>query len=177
MTREEKTVLIEELSSQIKEAKYFCITDHSTLSVERTNKWRRTCFENGINVQVVKNTIIRKAMERAAEENNEDYSELYDSLKGFSALIFAESGNLPAKTLKKFREDAEKPRLKAAYIDSAIYVGDNQLDALTKIKSKEELLGDLLGLLQSPIQNLLGAMKSGGNTIHGLLQTLEARGE
>jgi large subunit ribosomal protein L10 len=177
MTREDKTVLIEELSSRIKEAKYFYITDHSTLSVARTNQWRRTCFEQGITVQVAKNTIIKKAMERAAAENNEDYSELYGSLKGFSALIFSEVGNLPAKTLKKFRGDAQKPGLKAAYIESAIYVGDNQLDALTKIKSKEELLGDLLGLLQSPIQNLLGAMKSGGNTIHGLLQTLEARGE
>lgn len=176
MTREDKTALIEELTGQIKEAKYFYITDHSTLSVERTNQWRRTCFENGINVQVVKNSIIKKALERAAEENNEDYSPLYGSLKGFSALIFSETGNLPAKTLKKFRADAEKPQLKAAYIDSAIFVGDNQLDALVKIKSKNELLGDLLGILMSPMQNLMGALQSGGNTIHGLLQTLEERG-
>lgn len=176
MTRADKTALIEELTSQIKEAKYFYITDHSTLSVERTNQWRRTCFENGISLQVVKNSILKKAMERAAEENNEDYSDLFGSLKGFSALIFSETGNLPAKTLKKFREDAEKPLLKAAYIDSAVFVGDNQLDALTKIKSKEELLGDLLGLLQSPMQSLLGALQSGGNTVHGLLKALEERG-
>ncbi len=176
MNKAEKTALIEELTDRIKESKFFYITDHSTLSVAHTNDWRRTCFEKGIELKVVKNTIIKKALERASADNNENYSELLGSLKGFSALIFSETGNLPAKTLKEFRKDKEKPLLKAAFIDSAIFVGDNQLDALTKIKSKEELLGELVGLLQSPMQNLMGALQYGGNTIHGLLQTLEERG-
>lgn len=175
MTRENKTAVIEELSNQFKDAKYFYLTDTSALTVEVTNNLRRACFEKGIELKVVKNTLIRKALERAAEENNEDYSELFGSLKGFSALMFTETGNAPAKLIKDFREDHNKPILKAAFIDSSVYVGDEQLDALTKIKSKEELIADVVALLESPMKNLVGALQSGGNTISGLLKALEER--
>lgn len=176
MTREEKAAVIEELSSQFKTSRYFYITDHSSLSVEKTNALRRLCFEKGVQMTVVKNSFIKKALERAAVENNENYSELIGALKGFSAVMFTDSGNLPAKMIKEFRGDAEKPQVKAAFIDSAIFVGDDQLDALSKIKSKAELLGELIGMLQSPMQNLVGALQSGGTTIGGLLKTLEERG-
>ncbi len=176
MKREEKAAVIEELSSQFKTSRYFYITDHSTLNVERTNSLRRLCFEKGIQLSVVKNSFIQKALERASEENNENYSELIDALKGFSAVMFTEQGNIPAKLIKEFRGDDERPIVKAAFIDSAIYIGDENLDALTKIKSKAELLGELIGLLQSPVQNLLGSLQYGSNTIGGLLKTLEERG-
>jgi large subunit ribosomal protein L10 len=176
MTREEKSAVIEELSSQFTTSRYFYITDHSTLNVEKTNALRRLCFEKGIQISVVKNSFIKKALERAAVENKEDYSELIGALKGFSAVMFTDTGNIPAKLIKEFRGDDIKPQVKAAFIDSAIFVGDDQLDALAKIKSKTELLGELLGMLQSPMQNLLGALQSGGNTIGGLLKSLEERG-
>lgn len=176
MKREEKSAVIEELSSQFVSSRYFYITDHSTLNVERTNALRRLCFEKGIQMSVVKNSFIKKALERASEENNENYSELIGALKGFSAVMFTESGNLPAKMLKEFRGDDEKPLVKAAFIDSAIFVGDENLETLTKIKSKAELLGELIGMLQSPMQNLVGALQSGSNTIGGLLKALEERG-
>ena len=175
MTREEKSAVIEELSSQFTTSRYFYITDHSTLNVEKTNALRRLCFEKGIQMSVVKNSFIKKALEHAALENKEDYSELVGALKGFSAVMFTDAGNIPAKLIKEFRGDDIKPQVKAAFIDSAIFVGDDQLDALTKIKSKTELLGELLGMLQSPMQNLLGALQSGGNTIGGLLKSLEER--
>jgi large subunit ribosomal protein L10 len=175
MTRAEKTAVIEELSNQFKDAKYFYLTDTSALTVEVTNNLRRVCFEKGIELKVVKNTLIRKALERAAEENNEDYTPLYDSLKGFSALMFTETGNLPAKLIKDFRKEHDKPILKAAFIDSSVYVGDEQIDALTNIKSKEELIGDVIALLQSPAKNLVSALQSGGGTLAGLLKALEER--
>jgi large subunit ribosomal protein L10 len=175
MTREKKTEAIEELSNQFKDAKYFYLTDTSALTVEVTNNLRRACFEKGIELKVVKNTLIRKALERAATENNEDYSELYGSLKGFSALMFTDTGNVPAKLIKDFRKEHDKPVLKAAFIDSSVYVGDEQIDTLTQIRSKEELIGDVIALLESPIKNLVGALQSGGNTISGLLKALEER--
>jgi len=176
MKREEKAAVIEELSKQFMTSRYFYITDHSALNVAKTNALRRLCFEKGIDMTVVKNSFIKKALERAAVENNENYSELIGSLKGFSAVMFTEAGNIPAKLIKEFRGDNEKPQVKAAFIDSAIFVGDNQLDTLTKIKSKQELLGELIGMLQSPMQTLVGSLQYGSNTIGGLLKTLEERG-
>lgn len=175
MTRDNKAAVIEGLYNQFKDAKYFYITDTSNLTVETTNNLRRQCFEQGIELKVVKNSLIQKALERAAEENNEDYTELYGALKGFSALMFTDTGNVPAKLIKEFRKEHDKPLLKAAFIDSAIYLGDDQVDPLTKIKSKEELIADVVALLQSPIKNLVGALNSGGNTISGLLKALEER--
>lgn len=176
MTKAEKTLAIEELSGKFANSKYFYLTDCSELNVETINKLRRTCFENNIQLKVVKNSLIKKALEKAAETNDENYNEIYGVLKGASALMFTETGNAPAKLIKKFREENEKPLIKAAFVESDVYVGDDQLEALVNIKSKEELIGDIILLLESPIKNLMGSLQSGGNTISGILKALEERG-
>lgn len=175
MTKEQKTAVIEELSQKFVDSKYFYITDCSELTVEKVNQLRRLCFEKEIGLRVVKNTLIRKALEKAGEENGNKYDDIYASLKGSSALMFTETGNAPAKLIKDFREDNEKPLLKAAYIDTDIFVGDDQIETLASIKSKEELIGDIVLLLESPMKNLVGALQSGGNTISGLLKALEEK--
>lgn len=178
MNREEKTALLGELAETFANSRYFYVTDTSAMTVEKVNKLRRICFEKGIRLQVVKNSLIRKALEQAEQKSDNRYSDLMPALKGMSALMFTDNGSEPARLLKEFREsEGDKPGLKAAFIDNDVFVGDDQLDALTKIKSKQDLLGELIGLLQSPIQNLLGALQSGGNTIAGVLKTLEERGE
>lgn len=177
MTKAEKTSVIEELAEKFVDSKYFYITDCSELNVETINNLRRAAFEKDVQLKVVKNTLIRKALERAAEKNEENYDDIYNVLKGSSALMFTETGNIPAKLIKQFREENNKPILKAAFVESEVYVGDDQIDALVNIKSKEELIGDVILLLQSPIKNLLGSLQSGGNTISGLLKALESRGE
>lgn len=174
MTREEKTAIIEELKGKFEHAPYFYITDSSTLTVEKVNNLRRLLFEKGIEMRVVKNTLLRKAMETFPEDRN--YSALFDSLHGPTAVMFTEVANSPARVIKEFRKDGEKPSIKAAYIDSAVFLGDDQLEALANLKSKEELLGEIIGLLQSPARNVISALKSGGSTIMGLLKTLEERG-
>ncbi len=176
MTKAEKTSVIEELAEKFVDSKYFYITDCSELNVETINDLRRACFKEDIQLKVVKNTLIRKALERAADKNEENYDDVYNILKGSSALMFTETGNAPAKLIKKFREENDKPLLKAAFVESEIYVGDNQIDSLINIKSKEELIGDVMLLLQSPIKNLVGSLQSGSNTIGGLLKALEERG-
>lgn len=178
MNREEKTALIEDLKQTFTNSRYFYVTDTSYMSVEKVDKLRRTCFEQGIRIQVVKNSLIRKALEQVQASTSNSYTEMLPTLKGMSALLFAENGSDPARLLKKFRENVEgdRPALKSAYIDNDVFVGDDQLETLTKIKSKQELLGELIGLLQSPMQKLLGALQSGGNTIAGVLKTLEERG-
>ena len=173
MTRTEKVAAVEALKEKFSNSEFFYVTDASTLTVEQVNKLRTMLFEKGIQMQVVKNTLARKALEALPEENN--YGELFDALKGPTAILFTEVANAPARVIKDFRGKDERPILKAAYIDSAIYKGDNQLGTLSDLKSKEELLGDLLGLLQSPIQNVMGALNSGGNTLSGLLKALEQR--
>ena len=173
MTRTEKVAAVEALKEKFSNSEFFYVTDASTLTFEQVNKLRTMLFEKGIQMQVVKNTLARKALEALPEENN--YSELFDALKGPTAILFTEVANAPARVIKDFRGKDERPILKAAYIDSAIYKGDNQLGTLSDLKSKEELLGDLLGLLQSPIQNVMGALNSGGNTLSGLLKALEQR--
>jgi large subunit ribosomal protein L10 len=175
MTKAEKTLAIEELSVKFADSKPFYLTDCSELNVETINKLRRTCFEQGISLKVVKNTLIKKALEKASESNNENYEDLYTVLKGASALMFTETGNAPAKLIKKFREENEKPLLKAAFIESEIYLGDDQLEALVDLKSKEDLIGDVILILQSPMKNLIGSLQSGGSTISGLLKALEQR--
>lgn len=177
MTKAEKTLMIEELAGKFVNSKYFYVTDCSELNVETVNKLRRQCFDKDIQLKVVKNTLIKKALEKAAEQNEENYEALYASLKGSSALMFTETGNAPAKLIKSFREDHDKPLLKAAFVESEVYVGDDQIDSLVSIKSKEELIGDIILLLESPMKNLLGSLQSGGNTISGLLKALEERAQ
>lgn len=175
MTRAEKTASIEELKQKFEELNFFYITDASTLTVEQINKFRGLCFEKDVEMKVVKNTLVRKALESFPEEKN--YAGLYDSLKGPTALLFTKTANAPAKLLKSFREDHDKPVLKAAYIDADVFVGDDEIKALAALKSKEELIGDVITLLQSPVKNVLGSLQSGGNTLSGLLKALEERGE
>lgn len=178
MTREEKTAVIEQLTQQFIDNKYFYVADCSTMTVARVNKLRRTCFEKGLQLRLVKNSLIKTALQRAQAQTGTSYDGLYPALKGSSALIFTETSNLPARMIKEFREtneNEERPTVKAAYIDSDVFLGDEQLDALCKLKSKEEFIADVIALLQGPIQKVIGAINSGSNTIGGLLKTLEER--
>ena len=176
MKKEDKKEVIHELKVKISQNPNFYITDTSNLSVAKVNAIRRKCFEQGIDLRVAKNTLIRKALESVGSENGNDYSPLFDVLKGSSTLMFAEKGNAPAKLIKEFRKTSDKPLLKGASIDLAFFLGDNELDTLLTLKSKEELIGEIIGLLQSPAKNVISALKSGGNTIAGLVKTLQERG-
>jgi len=174
MTKQEKTAVIEELKGVFANLDFFYITDASTLSVEQINNFRRLCFNKGVKMRVIKNTLIRKALESASADKN--YEAIFSELKGPTAVLYAEgAANIPAKVLKEFRAGNERPLLKAAYIDTAVFIGYDQLDTLTKLKSKEQLLGEVLGLLQSPARNVISALQSGGQTIAGLVKTLQER--
>jgi len=172
MNKEEKHDVVLALAEQMKEYGNFYITDTSNLTVAKINDIRRKCFESDIKMQVTKNTLIRKAMEAV----DGDFTEIYDVLKGSSSIMFSKSGTAPAKLIKQLRKQGDKPVLKAAYIDTAVFIGDNQLDALVNLKSKEQLIGEIIGLLQSPAKNVISALQSGGNTIAGLVKTLQERG-
>ena len=172
MNKEEKHDLVLALTEQIKDFGNFYITDTSDLTVAKINDIRRKCFESDITMKVAKNTLIKKAMEAAGG----DFSPMFDVLKGSSSILFSKSATAPAKLIKALRKQGDKPILKAAYIDSAIFVGDNQIDTLIKLKSKEQLIGEIIGLLQSPAKNVVSALQSGGNTIAGLVKTLQERG-
>ncbi|MCH2084653.1 MAG: 50S ribosomal protein L10 [Saprospiraceae bacterium] len=174
MNKAEKTATIEALKEKFEENSFFYLTDSSTLTVEQVNNFRRKCFEADIQMKVIKNTLVKKALESAPEEKN--YEKLFDALKGQTAILFTTTANAPAKVLKEFRKDHEKPLLKAAYIDTAVFVGDDQIDALTKLKSKEDLIGEVITLLQSPAKNVISALNSGGATLSGLLKALEEKG-
>jgi len=172
MNKEEKHDVVLALAEQMKEYGNFYITDTSNLTVAKINDIRRKCFESDIKIQVTKNTLIKKAMEAV----DGDFTEIYGVLKGSSSIMFSKSGTAPAKLIKQLRKQGDKPVLKAAYIDTAVFIGDNQLDALVNLKSKEQLIGEIVGLLQSPAKNVISALKSGGNTIAGLVKTLQERG-
>ena len=172
MKKEEKQDVVLALAEQIKEYGNFYITDTADLSVVKVNAIRRKCFESDIKMQVAKNTLIRKAME--ASEG--DFSEMFDILKGSSSIMFSKTANAPAKLIKQLRKQGKKPVLKAAYIDSSVYIGDDQLDALVNLKSREELVADIIALLQSPAKNVIGALQSGGNKLAGIVKTLQERG-
>ncbi|MEE1945526.1 50S ribosomal protein L10 [Pedobacter sp. KR3-3] len=171
MNREEKQEVVLALQEKMQEFGNFYIADTSSLSVENVNNIRRKCFENGIEMKVAKNTLIKIAIEGLEG----DASEIFPALKGQSALLFSKVGNGPAKLIKALRKTSDKPVLKAAYIESAIYVGDNQLDSLITIKSREELIGDIVGLLQSPAKNVISALKSSGGKLAGIVKTLQER--
>ena len=172
MKREEKQEIVNALTEQIKSYGNFYITDTADLSVAKINGIRRKCFDKGIAIQVVKNTLIQKALVEAGV----DSEELFGVLKGSSTLLFSETGNAPAKLIKELRKEGDKPVLKGAYIDASVFIGDSQVDTLSKLKSKNELIGDIIGLLQSPAQNVVSALQSGGNTLAGLVKTLQERG-
>jgi large subunit ribosomal protein L10 len=170
MTKSEKQAVIEEIAEKLQGTQYFYVTDASGLSVEEVNTVRRRCFESGVEYRVYKNTLIQKAIESVeAVDNN-----IGEVLKGFSGIIFSpESSNAPAKVIKGLRKEGfEKPVLKAASIDGDLYIGDNSVDELSKLKSKAELIGEVVGLLQSPATNVISALQSGGNNLSGLLKAL-----
>ena len=171
MNREEKNEVVSALQEKMQDFGNFYIADTSSLSVEKVNNIRRKCFESGIEMQVAKNTLIRKAIEGLEGDN----SDIFAALKGQSAILFSRTGNGPAKLIKALRKGSDKPLLKAAFIDTAIFVGDNHLDALVSLKSREELIGDIVGLLQSPAKNVISALKSSGGKIAGIVKTLQER--
>ena len=173
MTRQEKDQLIDELTQVLQEKNVLYLTDASGLDAEATTLLRRESFKNNITLRVVKNTLLRKAMERVDSKN---FEELYGSMVGQTALMTGDIGNAPARLIKEFSKKHDKPVLKAAYVEEACYVGADQLEALTSIKSKEELIGEIVSLLQSPAKNVMGALQSGGNTLSGLVKALESRG-
>ena len=176
MKKEKKVQVIDELTSKFKDSSFFYIADSSELNVEQINKFRGLCFDKGIEMRVVKNTLIKKALEAAGGEDG-GYEELYGALKGPSSVMFTSVANSPAKIIKEFRQSFDKPVLKAAYIDSSVYLGDENLESLASLKSKEELIGDVILLLQSPAKNVISSLKSGGSTIAGLLKALEERAQ
>ncbi|MFA5574780.1 MAG: 50S ribosomal protein L10 [Brumimicrobium sp.] len=172
MNREEKAQYIDTLTEQLNEAGIFYLADTSELTVENINNLRRRCFNQGITLKVVKNALLAKAIERVEGKGLE---ELTSVLSGPTSIMFSEVGNAPAKVIKEFRKKNDKPVLKAAYIEEAIYIGDEHLEALTAIKSKEELIGDIILLLQSPAKNVVSGLKGQGGKIAGILKTLSER--
>ena len=171
MTREEQSQLIETLKTELADTKTLYLTDIAGLDDATTSDLRRACFKAGIRLSVVKNTLLEKAM----EASDKDFGELSQVLKGNTSLMFSETGNAPAKVIKNFRKKMTKPVLKGAFIEDAIYIGDDQIDALVAIKSKEELVGEIITLLQSPSKNVISALQSGGGKLSGILKTLSER--
>lgn len=168
MKREDKTALIDSLTEQINSSSHFYLADIAGLDAVDTSALRRECFKEDIKLQVVKNTLLKKALEKS----DKDASELYGVLAENTSIMFTEVGNGPAKLIKKFRKDHKKPILKAAYVEEACYIGDEQLDYLTAIKSKDELVADIIALLQSPAKNVISSLQSAGQTLTGVLETL-----
>lgn len=171
MTREEKNKAIDLLSAQLVDNKNFYLTDISGLTAEQSSDLRRMCYKSDVYIQVIKNTLLRKAMEK----NEIDFAEMYQSLKGNTAIMFAEGNSVPARVIKEFRKKQEKPLLKAAFIEESFYFGDDQVEVLSTLKSKEELIGEIIGLLQSPPKNVISSLQSSGSKLSGILQTLSER--
>ena len=176
MKKEDKSLIIEQLSEELKGCDHFYLTDIEGLNSSKTSALRRLCSKRNIKLIVVKNTLFKKALESV----DTDFSALYGSLAGSTAIMFTEVANAPARLIKEFTKDVKKgeigkPQLKAAYVQECFYIGQENLDALINLKSKEELVADVVALLQSPVQQLISALQSGGNSIHGILKTLEER--
>ncbi|HEU4716446.1 MAG TPA: 50S ribosomal protein L10 [Bacteroidia bacterium] len=174
MNKENKTQIINDLAELLANNKNFYLADTSELPSDKTSSLRRKCFDKKIKLLVVKNTLLRKAMERA---NDGSFNPLYVTLKGSTSIMFCESGAEPAKLIKEFRKTNSKPVLKAAFVEQSVYIGDDQLDSLASIKSKNELIGDIIGLLQSPAKNVISALQSSGGKIAGVVKTLSERPE
>lgn len=171
MTREEKSQVIDELTGKLTDNNIIYLADISGLNASDTSNLRRACFKANVNLAVVKNTLLAKAMEKS----DKDFGELPEVLKGNTSIMMSETGNAPAKVIKEFRKGSKMPILKGAYVEEAIYVGDDQLDALVSIKSKEELIGDIITILQSPAKNVISALQSGGGKLAGILKTLSEK--
>jgi large subunit ribosomal protein L10 len=171
MTREEKSKELENLKSLLSDVGTLYVADISGLNAETTSALRRLCASREVKLSVVKNTLLKKAM----ESTDRDFSDLLPTLKGNTSIMVSDTGNVPAKLIKDFRKKSDKPILKGAWVDEAVFIGDDQLDALSELKSKNELIGEVITLLQSPVSNVMSALQSGNNTLAGLLKTLEER--
>lgn len=172
MTREEKAKYIEDLAAELSGSNVLYLTDTAELTVEKVNALRRRCFQSNISLKVVKNALLEKAMDSV---EGKDYGKLRDILKGSTSIMISTEANSPAKLIQEFRKKNPKPILKGAYIDEAIFIGDDQLVVLESLKSKEELVGDIIGLLLSPAKNVLSGLQGAGGKIAGILKTLENR--
>ena len=173
MRKEDKQVLIDFMLGKLQARPNFYLTDISDLNAEKTSQMRRQCFNSGVKLIVVKNALFQKAMERMGK----DYEGLYGVLKGSTAVMFCETGNAPAKLIKNFRKTNDRPILKGAFIEECCYIGDDMLDTLCNIKSKNDLIADVIALLQSPMKNVISALQSGGQKLSGVLETLSERPE
>ena len=171
MNKEEKVIAVEELKGQLADYKSIYLTDIAGLNAVQTSKLRRECFNSNVKLSVVKN----KFLERAMSESENDFGELKELLKGNTTIMLSTIGNSPAKVIKKFRKDGDKPILKGAFVDEAIYIGDEHIDALFNLKSKEEVIGEIITLLQSPTKNVISALKSSSGKIAGLVKTLSEK--
>jgi large subunit ribosomal protein L10 len=171
MKSSEKATIIDSLVEQINSSNHFYLADISDLNAADTSDLRRKCFKQDVKLVVVKNTLLRKALEKSEK----DTEELYEILKGNTSVMFTENANVPAKLIKEFRKKRKKPLLKGAYVEESVYIGDDQLDALVAVKSKNELIADVIAMLQSPMQTVLSQLQSGGNILHGVLKTLEEK--
>ena len=173
MRKEDKQVLIDSMLSELQACPNFYLTDVSDLNAEKTSQLRRQCFNSGVKMIVVKNALLHKAM----QQMEKDYDNLYDVLKGSTAVMFCETGNAPAKLIKNFRKTSDRPILKGAFIEECCYIGDDMLDALCNVKSKNDLIADVIALLQSPMKNVISGLQSGGHKLSGILETLSERPE
>ena len=171
MRKEEKTKIINEIAALLSSYNNIYVADLTGLTVAKSNELRKFCFRKGVKLKVVKNTLLRKAMEQLET----DYSEMYPALHGNSAIMLSETGNIPARIIKNFRNNSPIPAIKVAFIDQSVYLGDNQIDVLYHLKSREELIGDIIGLLQSPARNVLSALQSGGGKLAGIVKTLSEK--
>ena len=171
MNKEEKNQLIEVLDGMLNDNNNFYLADISGLTAEENSSLRRLCYKREVSLQVVKNTLLRKAFEK----NEADFSKLYEVLVGNTSILQAEAGNAPAKVIKEFRKKNEKPILKAAHIEESLYIGDEHLSSLADLKSKNELIGDIIVLLQSPAKNVISALQSGGNKLSGIMKVLQEK--
>jgi large subunit ribosomal protein L10 len=171
MNKNEKNNIIDELAVNLKEYQYVYVTDSSNLSANSNNDLRKLLHKNGVKMQVIKNTFVHKALERSETE----WGDLKDTLVGTTALLFASNPKAPAIAIKEFRKNSDRPLLKGAYIDSDIFIGDDQLGTLIDLKTREELVGEIIGLLRSPANNVISSLQSGGNTIAGLVRALSER--
>ena len=171
MKKEDKSTIIEQIESVLSEYPHFYLTDIGGLNAAQTSELRKLCYKEKVKLVVVKNTLLKKALDRSTV----DFSELYPTLKGETPLMLSDMANVPAKLIKNFSNKNKKPVLKAAYVEESFYIGENQLETLINVKSKNELIADLIALLQSPAKNVVSALQSGANTIHGVLQTLSEK--
>ena len=171
MRKEDKSKLIDQVTEEINSWSHLYFTDIAGLNAEDSSNLRRKCFESDVQLVVVKNTLLKIALDKAEGE----FEELYKVLVGNTSVMFSNTGNAPAKIIKEFRKGNERPILKGAYVEESVYLGDDQVEVLSNIKSKDELLGDIIGLLQSPAKNVVSALQSSGNILSGLVKTLSEK--